>query len=268
MRKTTRRFAFVLSICLLLIGCGSQALAHSSSEPSSLDSQSAEGQNNGMTLVAEPVRIIRSMMGLDYPSMTVADFNKSIQTICTEAHTDIFEVIVDAYDHFGVYDDAGEFVGTVFSDRDIEHFVNSTLSYSAQEIFGEPVHLGNIAYMTLPGFTAKELYEKKEQMSFDEWNIFFEEHIAEICTWPVLSYAIKVDIATPDTLLVSERDGNINAAQASIINFFVSMDKETAMANNLWDILEVEFATISTEQSNAGMSVSCRIQGLERDMPE
>ncbi|MDL2238009.1 YobA family protein [Christensenellaceae bacterium OttesenSCG-928-K19] len=232
------------------------------------DGESDGFQNGEIVHEDESVQIIRSMMNLDLTSMTVADFNERIQAMCVEADTNVFEVISDAFDQFGVYDDTGEFVGTVFSDRELETFMQTTLSYSAQEIFGEPAHLGSIMYMTLPGFTAKELHQKKEQMSFDEWNSFFEEHIAEINTWPVLFYSIEADIANPDTLLVSDRDSRIDDTHAAIIDFVIEMDEETAKADNMEDIVNTEFEKISDQQSDSQISIKCSMQGLERDLAE
>ncbi|MDL2294434.1 hypothetical protein LJC60_07380 [Ruminococcaceae bacterium OttesenSCG-928-D13] len=263
MKRHIVTLALILSFCLLITGCVSQSQSTSSLGPSSPDTQSDGSHSASVVHEDESVQLIRSMMSLDYSSMTISDFNETIQAKCADADTDIFQVISDVYDHFTVYDDAGEFVGTVFTDRELEAFMETTLAYSAQEIFGEPVHLFNISYMTTPDLTAKQLYQMKEQMSFDEWNAFFEEHIAEINTFPAFFYSIEVEIADPDTLLVSERDSRINDARASIVSYFIELDKETAAAETLWDTLALELEAISAKYSDSHISVECSVHELE-----
>ena len=77
----------------------------------------------------------------------------------------------------------------------------------------------------------------------------------------------EAGIANPDSLLVADRDGRINDTHTAIINFFTELDKEISMQENLWNIIELEFERISSQESDAKISISCMIQGLERDMP-
>lgn len=267
MKRNINKLTFVLMICLIIAGCSKQYPSASSSAMP-LTSSQIEGDGSTETVhEGESVQLIRAMMCLDYASMTVAEFNEKIQAMCAEAGTTIFEVLSDVYDHYAVYDEEGEFVATVFSDYDLEVFMETTLSYSAQEIFGEPVHLGSVMYMTLPGYTAKELYQKKEQMSFDEWDSFFEEHIAEINIFPTLFYSIEADIANAEKLLISDRDGKLNDAQESIISFFVGLDEDVARAANIEDVVRLELEKISAQKSDISMSLICGIQGLEREEP-
>lgn len=214
----------------------------------------------------EAVLLVRDMMALPYRSMTVAEFNLAIQRLCADAGTDVFAVISDVYDHYYTCDDAGEFVGFVFSDRELEVFMETTLAYAAQEIFGEPVLLGSVMYVTLPGMTAVEVYEERERMAADEWAAFFEAHIEEIAVFPVLSYAIEEEIADEKALLVVERDRRMNGARDAIVSALLGLSEEEAAAEALWDVLEEAFERISAAFSDGEMTVVCRIQGLERDM--
>ena len=266
MNKVIRCIVAVILLCLVATGCDSKSPVP---DGQGVPSQNTPNISSSAEIVheGESVQIIRAIMELDYNSMTVEEFNKTIQKMCSDAGTNIFEVISDAYDHFGVYNDSGEFVDTVFPDSELEHFMQTTLEYSSQEIFGEPVHLGSIMYMTTPDMSAKDLRQKKAQMSHDEWNNYFEENISEITVFPILSYSIEAGIANPDSLLVADRDGRINDTHTAIINFFTELDKETSMQENLWNIIELEFERISSQESDAKISISCMIQELERDMP-
>ena len=266
MKKRIHILIFALLICLMITGCASQSQSPSSLEPSSPDTQSDGSQSASVVNEDESVRLIRSMMGLDFVSMTVASFNETIQAMCAEANTTVFDVIPDVYDHFAVYDDTGDFVGTVFTDRELETFIETTLEYSAQEISGEPVHLFNVAYMTMPDLSAKELYQMKEQMSFDEWNAFFEEHIAEMNTFPAFFYSIEVGLADPDTLLVSDRDSRINDAQTSIVNYYIELDEETVAAEIFLDTLAFEIEAISEKHSDSHITIKCSVEELEYDV--
>lgn len=250
MKKLVSGFIIALSLLSLLAGC-SDVLAN--------DMPNVVHQD-------ESVKLIYSMMELDYASMAVAEFNETIQTLCEDADTTVFQVISDAYEHFAVYDDSGEFMYHLFSDHNLEAFMQTTLSYSAQEIFGEPVHLGTVTYMTMPDMTAMDVFQKREQTQPDEWERYFQEMIADISVFPVLSYAIETNIPTPETLTVSERDSRINDIQAAIRKLLLGMDKEAVSAENLWDVIEAEFEMLSVEFSDAGIAVKCRMQGLERDI--
>lgn len=214
----------------------------------------------------ESVLLVREMMALDYEEMTVAQFNETIQKLCADAGTNIFEVIVDAYSHYATYDATGTYVGTVFTDKALKAFMQTTLEYSAQEIFGEPVQTGSIMYITMPGVNAMEMHNRIAEMADAEWHEYFEKHIAEITIFPVLSYAIEVTQADPDTLLVGARDSRINGTIAAINNLLLAMDEDAVRAETLWDTLEAAFERISAEQSDDEIAIVCKIQGLERDV--
>lgn len=249
--------AIILSLALL--SGGAHMASAEGHAPSPAGADTAVNENAS-------VQLIHSMMALDYRSMTVSQFNEDIQALCADAGTTVFQVISDVYDHFSVYDEDGVFVDTIFPDRELESFVQTTLEYSAQEIFQEPVHTGSIMYMTMPGVTATELHGKKEEMPREEWNRFFEENIGDISIFPVLTYSITEAISDPETLLIAERDDRLNDTQASIANFFLGMDPEDALEETLWDRIESEFDSISAEHSDDKITISCQIQGLERDM--
>lgn len=266
MKKYIGILVFVTLVFLIVTGCDGRTQYLSNTELASSKMQIDESHSASVVHEDESVQIIHSIMKLNYETMTVTDFNATIQAICADASTNIFEAISDVYDHFAVYDDAGEFIGTVFTDRDFEAFMDTTLAYSAQEIFEAPFHLFNVAYMTTPDLTAKELYQMKEQMSFDEWNAFFEEHIAEINTFPAFFYSMEIEIADPDTLLVSERDSRINDAQASIVNYYIELDQETVAAETFLDTLALELETMSARYSDARITVECCVQELEYDV--
>ncbi|MGF7012156.1 hypothetical protein M2146_002710 [Lachnospiraceae bacterium PF1-22] len=266
MKKQVSILVFVALVFLIVTGCDDRPQYLSNTEQASSKMQIDESHSASVVHEDESVQIIRSIMKLNYETMTVTDFNAEIQAICADAGTNIFEAISDMYDHFAVYDDAGEFIGTVFTDRDLEAFMDTTLAYSAQEIFDAPFHLFNVAYMTTPDLTAKELYQMKEQMSFDEWSAFFEEHTAEINTFPAFFYSMEVEIADPDTLLVSERDSRINDAQASIVNYYIELDEETVAAETFLDTLALELKAMSEKYSDSHITVECSVQELEYDV--
>lgn len=259
MRKIVFGIIIVSFGFLVLVGCSDK------SPPPASSDVSADGTPN-IVHEDKSVKIIRSMMELNYASMTVAEFNETIQTLCADADTTVFEVISNAYDHYSVYDDSGEFMYYLFSDHSLETFMQTTLSYSAQEIFGEPVHLGNIMYMTMPNMTAMEVSQKREQMQPDEWERYFEEHIADISVFPVLSYAIEANIQDPGAIMVSERDSKINDIHSAIKEFLLGLDAEAVMAETLEDDILAEFERLSTMYSDDKMMVECRIQSIERDI--
>jgi|GEM_PF-4193019 len=259
MRKTVSGIIIVLFAFLVLVGCSDKT-----SPPADSD-KSADGTPN-IIHEDESVRLIRSMMELDYASMTVAEFNESIQTLCADADTNVFEVISDAYDHFAVYNESGEFMYTMFGDSGLKTFMQTTLSYSAQEIFGEPIYLGSISYMTMPNMTAMELSQKREQMRTDEWERYFEEIIANISVFPVLSYEVEANTQDPGAILVSERDSKINDIHSSIKDFLLSMDTEAVMAVTLEDDILAELDRLSAMYSDDKMTVECRVQSIERDV--
>lgn len=194
MKKVVVGIVLLLLSMSILAGCSN---GNTSNAPTETNSRVVvhEGQS---------VQIIRSIMELDYSSMSVTEFNEAIQMLCKDADTTVFDVMSDAYDHFSVYDESGEFVSVTFTDEDLESFMRTTLSYSAAEIFGEPVHMGNIMYMTMPNMTAEEFSLKREQMATDEWERFYQDNIANISIFPILSYEIVADIPDFQALLVSE----------------------------------------------------------------
>ncbi|MGI6153202.1 MAG: hypothetical protein ACOYJB_05115 [Christensenellaceae bacterium] len=282
MKKIALGIALVLLVGFVFAGCAGNAPM-----PKSADAQveSAEVSQSPQNAEATPegtgelpqstpdvpredasVQLIRSMMELDYAAMTVAEFNETIQQMCENEGTSVFEVISDAYDHFAVYDESGEFSGTKYSDIGLETFMQTTLDYSAQEIFGEPVHLDSVMYMTLPGKTAMETYRLMVQMQSAEWDSFYNENIADLTIYPILSYAVERNIPDPQTTLVAERDSRINNVRDSIRTFLLEMDEQAAMADNLQHVLEAKLQTISDEYSDSDISVLCTIQGLERDI--
>lgn len=258
----------LVSIVLVLLSIAALAGCSDSSSPSA-GSDTLDAPGDTITSVVDEdksVQIIRSMMELDYPSMTVTAFNEAILMLCTNADTTVFEVISDAYEHFSVYDESGEFISIMFKDRDLESFMQTTLSYSAAEIFGEPVHMGSVTYMTMPDMTATELSQKRMQMQPDEWERFYEQNIADISIFPVLSYEIKADIPEPGTLLVSERDDKLDDIHTSIQAFLLGLDAERASAEALEDDVLAEFERLSAIYSDDKMAVECQIQSIERDI--
>lgn len=213
----------------------------------------------------ESVKLIRTMMALDYASMSVAEFNETIQTMCTDAGTTVFEVISAAYDHFFVSDDSGEFMYFLFTDPELEAFMETTLEYSAQEIFGEPVHQKTVFYMTMPGMSAADMSKKHEQMRPDEWAQYVEENLADIRTLAVLLYTIEADIPNPESITVAERDAKINDTHATIQDSFLRMSPEAVLDDSLEPTLSAMFETLSAVYSDDKMSVGCQILSLERD---
>lgn len=228
----------------------------------------ASGAAEGPVVVHEGASVlcIREMMALDTASMTVADFNEAIQALSAAAGMSVFEAISDAYAHYVVFDDGGEYMGTRFTDPALEAFMDTTLSYSAQEIFGEPVHLGSVMRMTMPGMTAPALAEMRDGMTAAEWDGFFEENIAEIRVFPVVTYAIEAVLADPGTLLVAERDGRINEAHARIAALVLGLDEGTAGSAGLTELLAAEFDAISADLSDEKIAMACQLQGVEQDI--
>lgn len=263
MKKLIVGIVLVLLNISTLTGC-----ANSSLPPVSSSMPDTPTETNSKEVVHEDnsVQIIRSMMELDYSTMTVAAFNEAIQKLCGDADTTVFEVMSDAYDHFSVYDKTGEFVSIAFTDPNLEIFMQTTLSYSAAEMFGEPVHMGSVMYMTMPDMSAKELSQKRELMQSDEWEHFYQDNIADISIFPVLSYEIVANIPDSQALLVSERDDRLNHIHAAIQTYFLNMDAQTALAETLEDDVLTEFKRISTIYSDDKMIVECRIQTIERDL--
>lgn len=260
-KRTVIIIAMLLSITFLS-GCSQQ-----SEPPKQTETTSTAADTNVNNLNEDPsVQIIRSIMELDYSSMTVAEFNETIQLLCENEDTNIFEVMSDAYDYFTAYNDSGEFISVTINDHNLESFIQTTLTYSAAEIFNEPVHMGSVIYMTMPDITAKELSLKIEQMSLDDWDRFYEENISEISIFPALSYLIEADIPDSNALLLSERDGRLNEIHIAIKDYFLGLDTETVSSETLEENLLLEFERLSVFYSDEKIGVKCLIQDIESDI--
>ena len=256
MKKSIIGIVIVLLSMSILVGCSNQNITN---VPTETDTREVvhEGQS---------VQIIRSMMELEYSSMTVAEFNDAIQLLCEKADTNVFEVMSDAYDHYSVYDKTGEVVSVIFADSDLESFMKTTLSYSSAEIFGEPFHMGSVMYMTTPNMTAEELSQKRALMTTEEWGLYFKDNISDIRIFPVLSYVIETTTPDSQNILVSERDSRINNIHTDIETFVLSMDAEAVSEDTFEDDVLTEFERISMMYSDDKMSVGCEVQGVERDI--
>lgn len=257
----------IMGLCLAA-GCTDGDLPVSSSAPQiskSPDTISSDITSDA-AIEKDAVQLIRSMMELDYADMSVADFNQAIQQICADADTTVFDAISYTYDYYAVYDDTGVYTGAVFTDRDLERFFKTTLSYSSQEIFGEPVHMDSIMYMTTPDMTALELDEKKEAMQPEEWDHYFNENIQKFNMFPVLSYEIEAVVQDEASVTVSERDSRIDGIHSAIKEYFLGLTPEAAASETLEEELTAEFERLSVRNSDEKISIECRIQAVERDL--
>lgn len=259
LKRVISGIAAVFICVITLIGCAAKTTeTENSTIPGKSESEVIHEDKS--------VKIIREMMKLDTASMTVSDFNTEIQQLCQDSGTTVFEVISDAYDHFGVYNDDGQFMYYMFSDDELETFIQTTLSYSSQEIFGEPVHMGSVSYMTMPNMTAAQMAQKEAEMPTDEWEQYFTENIADIQIFPVLSYEIETEIQDPETFLISERDDRINNAKTAIADFILGLTIDEVSEDNLEQRIQAEFEIIPAAGSDEKFAVACRIQSLERDV--
>lgn len=256
MKKSIIGIVIVLLSMSIWVGCSNQNITNVSTETDTREVVH-EGQS---------VQIIRSMMELEYSSMTVTEFNETIQLLCKDADTNVFEVISDAYDHYSVYDETGEFLSVTFTDSNLESFMETTLSYSSAEIFGEPSHMGSVVYMKTPNMTAAELSQKRNLMTTEEWDLYFQDNIADISIYLVLSYVIEATTPDSQNILVSERDSRLNNIHAAIETFVFNMDTESASADTFEDDVLNEFERISMMYSDDKMTVECEVQGVERDI--
>lgn len=268
MKRIVLLLAMMIIGVWLAAGCTDGDLPVSSSAPQASkapETISSDAASNA-TDEKDAVQLVRSMMELDYADMSIADFNQTIQQICSEADTTIFDAISYTYDHYAVYDDAGVYTGTIFTDRELESFFKTTLSYSSQEIFEEPIHMGSIMYMTMPDMTALELDAKKEAMQPEEWERYFDENIQEINVFPVLSYEIEAVVQDEKSVTVFERDERINGIHSAIKAYFLGLAPEAAASESLEQELSAEFEALSAGNSDEKISIQCRIQAIERDL--
>lgn len=176
----------VLLFVALLAGCTGAGNSSSlvAPAPSSVGTASS---TSDATQAQKAVQLVQDMMALDYNNMTVTAFNETIQQICTDAGTDIFAVIADAYDDYLDFD------------RELDTFMRTTLNYSSQQLFGEPVHIGTASYMATPNTTAREMLEIENSMSAREWDKYFDGIIGEIEVLVVVHYEIAFEMTDPDT---------------------------------------------------------------------
>ncbi|MDL2237467.1 hypothetical protein LJC56_06525 [Christensenellaceae bacterium OttesenSCG-928-K19] len=231
---------------------GTQPSAGEAQQEETVQPEPPQAETAGDAQESKDVRLVREMMELDYANMTVAAFNEAIQEICEKADTNIFEVIANLYD------------GGLPHDRGLEVFMDTTLDYSSQQIFGEPVHLGNVMYMTLPGVTAKELAQKKAEMDTETWDVYFDENIADIQIRGTLFYEIEYGITDPKVLPVEQRDSRLNAVREGIEEFVLGMEEAEIEADTAWQAIETKLAQMTGEYSDDDMTVKCRVQNLER----
>ncbi len=259
---------------LMLSGCAgtdSSAPLISASAPSSASSNAATPDasavsGNANQTASDPEAIVRKMMELDYTSMHVAEFNRSIEELCNASGTNIFEVIAALYDRYLVDDVGNGLQYMLFPDVGLETFVDTTLEYSAQELFGEPVIQDQVSYQTMPSMTAADLAKKKQSMPPDEWAAFFQEHIAEINVFPVLSYSIEFLLPHPESLTVAERDSRLNHVRSGVRDYLLALSPEAVQAESLESDLSAELDRLSIAQSDDDMTIICTVQGLERNV--
>lgn len=248
----------VLVMGALLAGCagqggdGSQAAVVSSSGP-----QTGGGSSSPAAVdPPDPIAIIEEMMALDYSEMTVTEFNEAIVELCEKQEQNIFAVIADAYDRQDTFE------------RGFNAFMRSTLNYSSQEIFGEPVYIGHAAYITARGVTAAEMLQKEQEMDAAEYSSYIDGMIADIDLYVTILYNIEYDIADADTLLVAQRDSTLNGARAAIDEFVVGLSEEEILAGDIEQVLAARFEELSRQYSSEAMTVRYVMQDYENGIDE
>lgn len=249
-------------LTVLLFACAKPA-DPSGSSSSSTDSPS-DSESQSSFEESENMLLLREMAALDYPSMTVADFNQKIQDIAAKGELSIFEVISNIYDEGTIKDKNGGFITVLLpDDADLRDFFETTLAYSSQEIFSEQTHMANVAYITTKSMTAAEMRQKERTMTEAAWNDYFNEIVQDIEIYTTLFYEIEVEISDPDTLPVSIRDDRINTVRKEIETFLFSMTPEEINADDLQTRIESKFDEMHAKYSDGQMKIVCRIQSLE-----
>lgn len=261
MKKTFSLLLTLSLFALLLYGCAKPADLSDSSSPSDTPSVSNPQPS---AEESESLRLLKEMMALDYPTMSVSDFNQSVQDIAAKEDMSIFEVISNIYDEGEVVDKNGAFITILLpDDTELRDFLETTLNYSSQEIFKEPVHMAATAYITTANLTAEELRKKELSMTDVAWHDYFEGIVQDIELYTTLFYEIEFEVFEPETLLVSVRDARINAVQSDVEAFLLSMTPEEINAGDLQARIESKLNEISEEYSDDQVKISCRIQSLE-----
>lgn len=237
----------VLLLCVMLFAaCQTPppSMPASGSEPVPQTSSELAQTESSPLLVAK-------MMELDYGRMSVEEFNNTIQEICADAGTSIFDVIVDLYEM------EDELTPNMI------HFLRTTLDYSSQEIFGEPVYLGSSSYITAPGVTAREMWEKERDMEPADWDAYFDSIIADIEVYAVVHYEAHYSIADPGVLTVVQRDEILNGVRSDIQNFVIDQSEEDIEGEGMKETIEKELEKIAAAHSDENVTINCLLQMVE-----
>ncbi|MFV0399726.1 MAG: hypothetical protein ACK5LX_03785 [Oscillospiraceae bacterium] len=259
--KRAYLYALAALLCLLVItGCTNQEQPGGDTDSVSSESSAAVEDTRPLPT---GVKLIREIMALDYQSMTVADFNSKITQMCEAEGTSIFAAMSDSYDHYTTYDDESNFAGIVFADPAMEAFIDTTLSYSSQEIFGEPVLSTSADYMTMKGMTAAEVLDKKREMGTEGWNEYFNNHLEDSELYISLYYTIENIIPDPSAITVAERDEAIDGVRIGMQDAFVELTEEAAQSDSLKESLQEKLDWLAGQYGSDTMQLVCKVDMVQ-----
>lgn len=211
----------------------------------------------------DALQIIREMMALDYADMTIAEFNTAIQDIARKHELTVFEVIAAAHDATALYDDNNEFIANVIEDQEVEAFLHMTLKYSAQDIIEAPGYLESIAYITAPNVTAKEMQEKKAQMTSAAYNAYLDGIVDEMTVHAEVFFQVEYLIPDPAELTVGQRDAKLNAIFSEMEAFVVAMSEDEVVAPDIEDRLTARLDELTEEYSDSSIHIICGLVDIE-----
>lgn len=257
-----------LTLCLALAACGSEPDAGTSQaeaatsagtpevSSASQDASSAAGDapasDGASAATADSLALVEQMMTLDYQNLTVEEFNQAIVQICDKADTNIFQVIADVYDQPEPLD------------RDTGAFMHSTLEYSAQQLFGEPVYLGSVSYILTAGETAAGMLQKQQEMEPAAWDAYFDSVLGDITTYNTAFYEVDFNVLHPGQLLVAQRDDRLNALRAGMEEYVTGMSPEEMEAEGAADSITARLEELAAAGTDPDMELTARLQNLER----
>ena len=274
-KKTGQFSAFallfpVLLMCALLSGCGLLGIVTGTEidEPSAITIVSEPDPDYDVSNSNGQLGLARSMMELDYKTMTVTEFNATIEKLCDDAGATVPGVYADVAEEFRLPgDDHGP---PRYNDAKLEDFMTDTLLYSSIEIHAAhanqtAAHSNTIMYITVPGMTAKETAAILEGDA-EEAMRFTEDNAAVLNIYPLLIYNVEWDIHNMDAITVAERDSRINDIHSEIKEYWLGMSLEEIASETLESEIAAEFARISQAYSDDKMTIDCVIQSIEFDI--
>lgn len=242
----------LLALCIagaLLAGCTGGDASGAVAEGNAVDSGSATSAPPDA--VQESIALVRSMMALDYEGMSVAAFNDEIQRISDDAGKNFFEVVANAYEGYEGFD------------KELDDFIRSTIEYSAQDIFGEPVYMGNASYRTTRSVTAADMLEKQRQMEPAAFSAYLDGILADIDIYTTVFYTLEFTIVDGEALLVSQRDAQLNGARAAVEDYVAGLSEDEIQAEDAKTRIAGQLEAIAAEYSSAGMGLRGELTSFE-----